>query len=45
MPALSAEMGVSGAEHRFLRWDEHSFASDGSPQNNFSHHEHINELC
>jgi hypothetical protein len=36
MPDLSAEIGVSVAEHLFLRWDEHSFASDGSPQNTFS---------
>jgi hypothetical protein len=35
IPDLSEEMGVSGAEHLFLGWDEHSFASDGPPPNTF----------
>jgi hypothetical protein len=35
IPDLSEKMGVSGAEHLFLSWDEQSFASDGSRQNIF----------
>ena len=35
MPGLAAEIGVSGAEHLFLRWQERSFKSGGASENTF----------
>jgi hypothetical protein len=35
MPALAAELKVSGAEHLFLRFDKHAHKADGSKVNVF----------
>jgi hypothetical protein len=36
MPALAAKLGVSGAEHFFLRFEKRAFTGDGASDNTFS---------
>jgi hypothetical protein len=35
MPNLASKLGVSGAEHFFLRFEKHAFTGDGGSQNTF----------